>query len=156
MLARAFQDDPAFGYIFPDPATRARQLPRLFRLLYDSDGAAGMRLVSEGGEAATLWRGPGRAAMGWGEIVRHLLPFAGALGTAIPRALQVSGAVEAHMPQGDFWYLHIAGCDPAAQGRGLVAVRWWPGWSGRRGERPAIWRPRPNGIWASTRAWGLR
>ena len=119
MLARAFQDDPAFGYIFPDPVTRARQLPRLFKLLYDSDGAAGMRLVSEGGEAATLWRGPGRAAMGWGEIVRHLLPFAGALGTAIPRALQVSGAVEAHMPQGDFWYLHIAGCDPAAQGRGF-------------------------------------
>ena len=119
MLARAFQDDPAFGYIFPDPAARARQLPRLFRLLYDSDGAAGMRLVSEGGEAATLWRGPGRAAMGWGEIVRHLLPLARALGTAIPRALQVSGAVEAHMPQGDFWYLHIAGCDPAAQGKGL-------------------------------------
>ena len=23
------------------------------------------------------------------------------------------------MPQGDFWYLHIAGCDPAAQGRGF-------------------------------------
>jgi ribosomal protein S18 acetylase RimI-like enzyme len=23
------------------------------------------------------------------------------------------------MPRGRFWYLHIAGCDPAAQGKGL-------------------------------------
>ena len=119
MLARAFQDDPAFGYIFPDPVKRARQLPRLFALLYDSDGHAGMRLVSEGGEAATLWRAPGRALTGWGEIVRRIVPYAAALGAAIPRALQVSGAIEANMPQGDFWYLHIAGCDPAAQGKGF-------------------------------------
>lgn len=119
MLARAFQDDPAFGYIFPDPVTRARRLPRLFALLFDSDGAAGMRLVSAGGEAATLWRGPGRAAMGWGEMLRHAIPYLHALGGALPRALQVSSAVEAHMPAGDFWYLHIAGCDPTAQGRGL-------------------------------------
>ncbi|MCP3734503.1 GNAT family N-acetyltransferase [Sphingomonas sp. RP10(2022)] len=119
MLARAFQDDPAFGYIFPDPVERARRLPRLFALLYDSDGRAGMRLVSDGGEAATLWRGPGRAHVGWGEMLRHALPLLHALGPNLRRALAVSAAIDAHMPAGDFWYLHIAGCDPAAQGRGL-------------------------------------
>lgn len=118
MLGRAFQDDPAFSYIFPDPHTRARQLPKLFALLYDSDGRAGLRLVSEGLEATTLWRAPGRAIVGWGEILRHAVPFLGALGTALPRALAVSGAIEAQMPSGAFWYLQIAGCDPAHQGKG--------------------------------------
>ncbi len=37
----------------------------------------------------------------------------------------MSNAIEAHLPRGDFWYLHIAGCEPTMQGRGLggVAVR---------------------------------
>lgn len=118
MLGRAFQNDPAFSYIFPDPATRARQLPKLFALLYDSDGRGGLRLVSEGAEAATLWRAPGRARVGWGETLHHAIPYLAALGGALPRALQVSGAIEAQMPAGDFWYLHIAGCDPAHQGKG--------------------------------------
>lgn len=119
MLGRAFQDDPAFGFIFPDPVERARRLPRLFALLYDSDGRAGMRLLANGGLAATLWRGPGRAQVGWGEMVRHLVPLLTTLGGAARRALAIGDAIDAHMPPGDFWYLHIAGCDPAAQGRGL-------------------------------------
>lgn len=119
MLGRAFQDDPAFAHIFPDPQDRARRLPRLFALLYDSDGRAGMRLVSAGGEAATLWRAPGRAHVGWAETLRHAIPLLGALGGSVARALAIGQAIEAHMPAGDVWYLHIAGCDPAAQGRGL-------------------------------------
>lgn len=134
MLARAFADDPAMAWIFPDPAERARRLPRLFALLFDDD-AGGMRLVTANGEAATLWRGPGEATTSTVAILRQAWPFWRALGTRIPRALKVSAAIEAHMPPGEFWYLHIAGCDPMAQGRGLggdvvkagldrVAKRW--------------------------------
>ena len=114
LLARAFADDPAMAYIWPDPAARARGLPKLFRLLFDSDGGAGMRLVTAGGEAATLWRGPGGARTSLGELLRRALPLLSALSTALPRALAVSGAIDRHMPAGDFWYLHIA----ARQGRG--------------------------------------
>ena len=125
MLARAFADDPAFSYILPDRAGRARRLERLFALLFDSDGRAGMRLVSAGGAAATLWRGPGRARVGWGEMLRHALPLVRALGGGIGRALRVGEAIDAHMPAGAFWYLHVAGCDPAMQGSGLggAAIR---------------------------------
>ena len=134
MLARAFADDPAMAWIFPEPAERARRLPRLFALLFDDD-AGGMRLVTANGEAATLWRGPGEATTSTVAILRQAWPFWRALGTRIPRALKVSAAIEAHMPPGEFWYLHIAGCDPIAQGRGLgrdvvkagldrVAKRW--------------------------------
>ena len=124
MLARAFANDPAMSYIFPDPAVRARKLPRLFALLFDED-VGGMRLVTGGGEAATLWRGPGATSTSYWDMFRHALPLLGALGSALPRALAVSNAIDLHFPRGDYWYLHIAGCDPAAQGRGLggAAVR---------------------------------
>ncbi len=117
MLARAFQDDPAFSCIFPDPVDRAARLPRLFRLSFDSDGRTGMRLVADG--AATLWRGPGHARTGWGEMVRQAVPIVAALGGNTARALRVSGAIDAHMPADPFWYLHYAGCDPDHQGKGL-------------------------------------
>lgn len=122
MLARAFADDPAMCFIFPDPVQRARRTPRLFGLLFDSDAAAGMRLMTAGGEAATLWRGPGRVHTGRAEMLRQALPMLATFGTALRRALILSDAIGAHMPGGDFWYLHIAGCDPAMQGRGYGAA----------------------------------
>ena len=118
MLGRAFADDPAMRWIFPDAADRATRLPRLFALLFDDD-AGGMRLVTQGGEAAALWRRPGGATTGTLAMLRQAWPMWRALGTRIPRALKVAQAIEAHMPRDDFWYLHIAGCNPATQGRGL-------------------------------------
>lgn len=119
MLARAFQDDPAFAWIFPDPAARTARLPRVFRLLCDSDGCAGMRIVADDVATATLWRRPGRARVGPGEMLARALPLILALGGDIGRALRVGRAIEARMPGGSGWYLHYAGCDPARQGRGL-------------------------------------
>ncbi|MCM8730162.1 GNAT family N-acetyltransferase [Hephaestia sp. MAHUQ-44] len=125
MLARAFADDPGMRFIFPDPAVRARRMPRLFGLLYKGDGPVGMRLMTAGGEAATLWRAPGQARTGSLTFVREAIPMLHALGGAVGRALRVANAIEAHQPDGCFWYLHIAGCDPAAQGQGFggAAVR---------------------------------
>lgn len=119
MLARAFADDPAMAYIFPDPADRALRLPRLFALLFEADAQAGLRLVAGGGAAATLWRAPGLGKTSLLDLLLHVWPLWRALGGAIGRALTVSSAIDAHLPSDDVWYLHIAGCDPAAQGRGL-------------------------------------
>jgi ribosomal protein S18 acetylase RimI-like enzyme len=119
MLARAFAEDPAMCFIFPDPVVRAKRSARLFALLFDEDAAAGMRLVTACGAAATLWRGPGRSRTSRLDMVRSAWPMFHALGGGLMRALAVSDAIDAHLPAGDYWYLHIAGCDPAMQGRGL-------------------------------------
>lgn len=119
MLARAFANDPAMSFIFPDPEQRARRLPSLFALLFDSDGRAGMRLKTPGDTAATLWRGPGKAHIGVFEMLGQALPMLHALGGATVRALTVSKAIDAHHPGGAYWYLHVAGCEPIAQGQGL-------------------------------------
>lgn len=118
MLARAFHDDPAFAWMVPDDARRPARIAALFRLLFESDARAGMRLVSPDLRATTLWRAPGRQRQGapspW-----DALRLTMALGGAIGRAQALGAAIEAHMPAGDFWYLHIAGVDPAGQGQGL-------------------------------------
>ena len=123
-LARAFGEDPATSFIFPDPTQRAKQLPKLFALLFDED-VRGMRLVTAGGEAATLWRPPGGNRTSRLDLLREAIPLLRIFGTALGRALAVSDAIDLHLPQGDYWYLHIAGCEPAQQGKGFggVAVR---------------------------------
>ncbi len=118
MLARAFADDPATSYIFPDRDDRVRRLPRMFRLIFDED-FGGMPLVTGNGEAATLWRKPGQAEIGKIEMIKQLFPLIGAFGTALARAMRVGDAIDAHHPPGPYWYLHIAGVDPANQGKGL-------------------------------------
>ena len=118
MLARAFADDPATSYIFPDAAEHAQRLPRMFRLIFDED-VGGMPLITGSGEAATLWRKPGHAEIGKLEMLRQLFPLIGAFGTALGRAMRVGDAIDAHHPPGPYWYLHIAGVAPEHQGRGL-------------------------------------
>lgn len=117
-LARAFADDPATSYIFPDRADRVKRLPRMFRLIFDED-ADGMRLVTGAGEAATLWRRPGQVDIGKLEMLGQLIPLIGAFGSALGRAMRVGDAIDAHHPPGRYWYLHIAGVGPDHQGRGL-------------------------------------
>lgn len=119
MLARAFSDDPAMSFIFPDRAVRLRKMPALFALMYDSDMANGVGLLTPGGEATTLWRAPGKAHTGTRELLRQAVPLVMTLGTALGRALAVSNAMDAHKPEGDYWYLHVAGCDPMHQGKGM-------------------------------------
>ncbi len=124
MLARAFADDPAVGFIFPDRAERVKRLPRLFSLLFDED-SHGLRLMTAGGEAATMWRAPGRNRTSRIDMLLQAWPMWLTFGSALGRAIAVSDAIDAHFPSGDYWYLHIAGCDPGSQGRGFggAAVR---------------------------------
>jgi ribosomal protein S18 acetylase RimI-like enzyme len=121
-LSAAFADDPAIRFLFPAERQRLRHLPRLFAMLYDSDADRGMRLVSDDGSAATLWRAPGMAGndrrFGWWQRALAMWRFGEGLG----RAVRLGQAIEAHFPPQPFWYLHIAGCTPAAQGRGLGAA----------------------------------
>ena len=124
-LARAFQNEEACSFIFPDPQVRARRLLKMFRVIVNSDAANGLLFETMGGEAATLWRAPGKATGSRTQFLASLLPFIFALGSGIGRGLTVSGLIERHHPDVPFWYLHFAGCDPAHQGKGLggAAIR---------------------------------
>lgn len=118
-LALAFQEDPAFRYIFPCDDDRATRLQKLFRLIFDSEGRSGMRFATVDGAAASLWRRPGQAQIGLAEMVLQSVSLAAALGPHAIKALRISRAIDARFPSQPFWYLHYLGCVPDRQRRGL-------------------------------------
>jgi ribosomal protein S18 acetylase RimI-like enzyme len=119
MLAAAFQADPVMAFIFPDADDRRLRLPRLFAILYDGDGDHGMRTMTDGCEAATLWRAPGKGHLSLAEKLRYGLPWLNAAGFSLGRALAVSAASDAAHPAEPHWYLHIVGARPESQRRGF-------------------------------------
>ena len=108
-------------FMFPDDRDRAKRLPRLFAMLYDSDAVA-MRIVSADASAVTLWHPPGAThdddPPGLIDRLRGLWIF----GSALSRGRSLGEAIGSHFPEQPFWYLQIAGCARAAQGRGLGAA----------------------------------
>lgn len=125
MLAAAFQDDPVMAYIFPDPAVRRARLPGFLSVIFKSDLPAGACFMTAGGEAATTWRAPGRGHLSFREMLQQAWPWISTSRSALARALIVSAASDANHPKEPHWYLHIAGCAPAAQGKGFggAAIR---------------------------------
>lgn len=110
MLARAFANDPLIAWINPDPVSRAAGLPGSFADVFDGD-ARGSRLTTEGKEAISLWHKPNHDEVGPADPETPASEIA-------HRAMVLQTALNEHRPKEPFWYLHVAGCDPAAQGRG--------------------------------------
>ena len=125
MLADAFQDDPVMSFIFPDPEVRRARLPSFFGMIYKADRAKGSCFMTANGEAATTWRAPGHGHLSLLEMLQQAWPWVEATRTSLGRALVYSGASDVNHPKAPHWYLHVAGCLPAAQGRGFggAAIR---------------------------------
>ena len=125
-LAAAFHDDPAISWLMPDPARRARSLPRLIGWMVDEHLLNGFVLGSPGCEVVTLWRPPG--AMHLKEPLWHpaMLRFVPIFGHRIWRAAVLDGVIHRHLPGEERWlYLRMAGVRPDRQGKGLggLAIR---------------------------------
>jgi ribosomal protein S18 acetylase RimI-like enzyme len=129
MLARAFQDDPAWVWLIPDVQKRARLLPWLFRVGFDVT-AADVWATAGKVLGAARWMPPGRPSMRVGPTLRALVTTPLRLGSATGPFLSYGGAVEAlraeAMP-GSHWYLAGIGVDPAAQRRGIGSALLQPG-----------------------------
>lgn len=125
IMARAFQNEPAFSYIISNPDVRARKLHGAFMLFLRDEHRKGAVYATAGFEAATLWRRPGEAKDNLWDTIRLGIPFLHQFGGAIFRALELSESMKKHMPTEPCWYLHFAGCDPAFQGQGFggAAIR---------------------------------
>ena len=117
-LAQAFQDDPSFIWMLPDPKVRRARLPAFFKLVASEDLAAGKALHSPDIEVVTLWRAPGRQKdMPLGTL-RTNLTFLSIFRSTTPRAAALGKSLAAHHPSGRHWHLRYAGVSPEAQGKG--------------------------------------
>lgn len=125
MLARAFDEDPVSGWVFPAEGSRRRRLRRFFaaELRHKSlrHGAVEVARVDGRVAGAAVWFPPGTWSIG---AEASALP--GIL-LAFGRRLFVAGqyqsvAITAHPREEPHWYLAFIGVDPVRQGQGLGAA----------------------------------
>jgi ribosomal protein S18 acetylase RimI-like enzyme len=119
-LARAFDDDPVMGWLFPDPATRTRTLPRFFavhltKIVMPHGGVYTTGDVAGG----ALWEPPGQWRLGLRGQLRMLPDFIRLFGRRLGLASRGLNLVEASHPEELHWYLAVLGTEPARQGQGI-------------------------------------
>jgi ribosomal protein S18 acetylase RimI-like enzyme len=131
VLARAFQDDPAWSWVLPDAQRRATLLPWLFRIGFEIMEA---ELWTTAGRVrgAARWLPPGRAQMRVGIGLRAFVATPLRLREATSRFFAYGRAVEnarvRAMP-GPHWYLAGIGVDPTEQRQGVGSALLEPGLS---------------------------
>lgn len=129
VLARAFQDDPAWVWLIADAERRRRLLPWLFRVGFDVT-AADVWTTAGVIRGAARWLPPGRPPMRVGPMLRALVTTPFRLGAAMAPFLAYGRAVEtlrAETMPDPHWYLAGIGVEPSAQGRGVGGALLEPG-----------------------------
>jgi len=121
-LARAFHDDPLMMYLFRNEATRQAKLPKVFRLLFKLGLPHGGCAVTEGCEAAALWRPPEQWEIHWWQYLANAPAFIELFGADIPHVLSTMDIIEKHHPRTPHWYLQVLGTDTAKQGKGYAGL----------------------------------
>jgi GNAT superfamily N-acetyltransferase len=116
-LARAFDDDPVMGFLFPSDGRRPDQLTRFFG--YEVKARLGTVWTVDGQAGAAVWAAPDRWRTSPGEVVRGLPFFLRLFGRRLPTALRLLSLIERHHPDEPHWYLAVLGTDPDHQGTGV-------------------------------------
>jgi GNAT superfamily N-acetyltransferase len=120
-LARAFYDDPAMEWFFPDDSQRMRRRELMFesfflkRVCLPHDET----YTTEDLVGGALWMPPGKWQLGLMDNLRLLLYMAAACGRHLPRALRGSVYLDSKHPHERHYYLLILGVEPGWQGKGI-------------------------------------
>lgn len=115
-LARAFHEDPIFGWLMPDEGRREPRLRRYFALqLRHMALSRGRVWTTSGLEGAALTMPPGR----WRVPPLASLLQGGCFGVRVARAARMLAVVEARHLREPHYYFADIGVVPELQGRGL-------------------------------------
>src|SRR5512147_2442637 len=126
VLARAFHEYPTFRAVFPDAATRARNLERVMRFFLRCGLLRG-EVVSPSSdlEAIAVWFRAGDLGFGLPTLVRAGLvrTLAGLGPSTARRFVQLGDAKRENrrrLLDGSEWFLDVIGVDPARAGHGFA------------------------------------
>jgi len=129
LLARAFQDDPAWSWVLPNPKRRAALLPWLFQTGFE---IADAQVWTTDGDllGVARWMPPGKPDVHVGAMLRALIATPLRVREATNRFFAYGRAVEALRAQAvpePHWYLAGIGVDPPFQRRGVGSALLGPG-----------------------------
>jgi len=132
VLARAFQDDPAWRWVLPDERRRAQLLPWLFRMGFEVSEA---QVWANPGEVRGVarWLPPGRPVVHVGAMLRAVVTTPLRVREGTTRFFAYGRAVEAMRARAvpePHWYLAGIGVDPVHQRHGLGTALLEPGIEG--------------------------
>jgi ribosomal protein S18 acetylase RimI-like enzyme len=126
VLARAFQDDPAWKYLIPDASRRLRLLPSFFNIVVRYSLLYGEVYTTSSLEGVACWLPPGNTSPRFSRLVRLGFRHA-SLGfelgwTGFRRYASMENydsTVHQQSVPGKHWYLWALGVDPRHQGQGI-------------------------------------
>lgn len=118
-LAFAFQEDPVFRWIVPDPARRRERLPSVFAAFAELYLPYGETYLTGGGVGAALWAPPAGATFSTEQLETLGERLSTVLGDDAGRALELGAILDEHHPEQPAFYLQFMGVRPNQQGRGL-------------------------------------
>ena len=120
-LARAFFDDPVMMHFMPDADERVAKLPRVFKVLLNMAMPHGMCDVTEGHEAATIWKPPGKWHLSLWDYVANAPQLLGIFGANVFNVIATMDRIEKVHPKREHYYLQVIGTDPVKQGKGFAS-----------------------------------
>jgi len=119
-ITSAFFEDPTWGWAFPDPAARAEQHARYWRIFIKSSLRQGGVFVTPGCEAATIWIPPGGEELSAAEDAEAEAALHEMLGPGAERVLELIERFDANHPHDrDHWYLSLLGTHADHRGKGI-------------------------------------
>ena len=133
VMARAFQDEPAWKYLIPDASRRLRLLPSFFSIVVRYSLLYGEVYTTSSLEGVACWLPPGNTLPRLSRLVRIGIRHASLgfeLGWTGFRRYASMGSYDATVHkksiQGKHWYLWALGVDPAYQGQGIGGMLMQP------------------------------
>ncbi len=119
-LADAFEDDPVFGWLMPNPSRRRSRLVRFFKLeLRHVVLPVGRAWTTEDLAGASLELPPGAWKMPMGTQIAQGPAYARVFGTRLPVAIALITLMERRHLRESHLYIPYVGVASRAQGRGL-------------------------------------
>ncbi len=108
-------------FMIPDAQARVAKLPRLFGVLLKLALPHGLCHVTQGYEAATLWKPPGKWHLSLWDYVLNGPQLLGVFGSSVFSVMGTMDRIEKVHPKKPHYYLQVIGTDPAKQGKGFAS-----------------------------------
>jgi GNAT superfamily N-acetyltransferase len=119
-LARAFEDDPVWQFLVPNPTNRLKRCEAIFSTMLRVQHVPHSACYTDPDRVgAAIWDPPGQWRMTPLQLVRGMLGFARGFRFDLVNALRTLATVERRHPKTPHYYLAILGTEPGHQGKGI-------------------------------------